>query len=257
MIDANVYLSRWPFRRLPGDEPSALAAKLARDGIMQAWAGSFDALFHRDIEGVNRRLVEDCKTHGPRLLAPFGSVNLTLPDWQEDLRRCHEVFRMAGIRLHPNYHGYTLDHPSFATLLEQAARRGLAVQLALSMEDERSQHPLFRVPHVDFRPLIELVKNLPKLRLMILNAFRAMRPDQASSLASAGKVWFDIAMLEGAAGVANLIKLIGVDRVVFGSFFPMFHLESALLKLRESDLGGAELARITTGNARDFLDATS
>jgi hypothetical protein len=73
MIDANLYLSRWPARRLPLDETPKLVAALKTHGIKEAWAGSFDALLHKDIGGVNARLVEVCKTHGDGALIPFGS----------------------------------------------------------------------------------------------------------------------------------------------------------------------------------------
>ena len=47
IVDVNVHLSRWPFRRLRGDDPAALATLLRAKGVGQAWAGSFDGVFFR------------------------------------------------------------------------------------------------------------------------------------------------------------------------------------------------------------------
>jgi hypothetical protein len=249
MIDVNVNLSRWPFRRLPCDEPTRLVDKLKACGITQAWAGSFDGLLHRDVAAVNARLADDCQEHGPDLLVPFGTVNPKLPDWQEDLRRVDEDHRMSGVRLHPNYHGYALDDPVFAELLTQAERRGLIVQLAVRMEDTRTHHPLMIVPDVDVGPLAELVTERPKLRLVVLNGLRTLRGPTLAQLTRSGNVYFEIAMLEGVAGIATLLRSIPLERVLFGSYFPFFHLESALLKLRESDLTAAQVEAITRQNA--------
>jgi hypothetical protein len=72
------------------------------------------------------------------------SLNPKLPDWQEDVRRCQEEHKTPGIRLHPNYHGYTLNDPVFAELLKSATDRRMMVPWALCMEDERTQYPLMR-----------------------------------------------------------------------------------------------------------------
>ena len=153
IINVNANLSRWPFRRTPCDELPPLIEKYRAYDVQQAWVGSLDGLFHRDMGDVNRRLAEACRHEQRVKLLPFGSINPLLPDWQEDLRRCAEEYRMPGIRLHPNYHGYKLDEPLAAELLDLAAQRGLIVQLALRMEDIRVQHRLMRIPDVDATPL--------------------------------------------------------------------------------------------------------
>lgn len=251
MIDVNVYLSRWPFRRLPCDDTPALAEKLKNAGVKHAWCGSFDALLHKDIAGVNARLADDCKSHvgGEKpLLVPFGAVNPKLPDWKEDLRRCAEVHKMPGIRLHPNYHGYKLDDPDFAALIAAAAERKLIVQLAIRMEDPRTQHPLLQVPDVDAAPLEAVMKQHPNMRLVILNGLMPLRPDLVDKLAAAG-VSFDIATLEGIAGLTRLLQSVPLERILFGSYFPFFAWEAAKLKLQESALARFQREAIGEKNA--------
>jgi len=247
IIDTNVSLSRWPFRRLPADEPAALVAGLRKRNVRGAWTGSFDGIFHEDIAGVNARLARDCRTYGKGILMPFGSINPKLPDWQEDLRRCQEEHKMPGIRLHPNYHGYDLRDPIFAELLRIAADRKLVVQLAARMEDDRTQHPLMRVPPVDLSPLAELVRGVPQARLVVLNSgpLRGLAPEH--------RVYSDLSMIEGAGGVARLVQQISASRVLFGSNYPLFYFESALLKVKESGLTGEQSAAVLAENARRLL----
>lgn len=253
LVDVNISLSRWPSRRLTGDDPDALAASLRRQGVIQAWAGSFDGLLHKNIAAVNSRLAEDCRRHGRGLLVPFGSINPKLPDWEEDLRRCAEVHRMPGIRLHPNYHGYKLNEPDFGRLLRLATERRLLVQLSIVMEDERMMHPLLRVEPVDSAPLAELIKQTPGLRLVLLNALRTLRGQPLVDLIAAGEVYVEISMLEGVGGIANLLTQLPAARVIFGSHAPLFYFESALLKLKESPLSEEQQRALRYGNAQRLL----
>jgi uncharacterized protein len=257
IVDTNVNLSRWPFRRLSGDEPALLLAKLRKHNVAQAWSGTFDGIFHKDIAGANTRLVKDCRAHGQGVLLPFGSINPKLPDWQEDLRRCHEDHKMRGIRLHPNYHGYDLRDPAFAELLRLAASRGLIVQLALCMEDERTQHPLMRVAPVDLTPLAELAGAEPKLKLLILNCYPQIKPEQLTRLIPAGNVYFELSMVERVGAVARLIEDFTLERVLFGSHSPFFYFDSAELKVKEAGLSEAQTQAILEGNARRLLSLRS
>jgi predicted TIM-barrel fold metal-dependent hydrolase len=250
VIDVNVPLHRWPFRRLNADDPATLARLLRDKGVRQAWAGSFDGLLHHDISGVNARLAADCREHGAGLLVAFGSINPKLTGWQEDPRRCHEVHRMAGIRLHPNYHGYKLADVVCKELFETAGRRKLLVQIAVAMEDERTQHPLMRVPPADLGPLPALMKQFPGLRIVLLNAGRT---PHARELA-AGGASFDIAMVEGVGGVAKFAGELSPHRVLFGSYSPFFYFESAALKMKEAGLAEADGTAISEGNARRLME---
>jgi uncharacterized protein len=253
LVDVNVSLGRWPVRRLPGDDPGRLAASLRSRGVTQAWTGSLEGVFHKDLATVNARLVEDCQHHGRGWLIPFGSVNPRQPGWEKVLLTCATVHRLRGLRLHPNYHGYPLDDPAFVRLLKQAAEQGLIVQLALVMEDERMMHPRLRVEPVNITPLPEVVRHTPGLRLVLINALRNLRGEPLRNLVAAGKVSFEIAMLEGVGGVGKLLEQVPADRVLFGSHAPLFYFEAAELKLRESALTPGQLQALRCGNAHRLL----
>lgn len=251
VIDVNVNLFQWPFRRLPFDEVDELAGKLRSLRIDQAWAGSYEALLQRDLGEVNRRLATACRDQGGDVLRPFGVVNPDLPGWEEDLRQCHEDHAMPGVRLYPNYHGYALDAPRFERLLAMAAERGLLVQLAVSMEDTRTQHPKLQVPDVDLSPLPELMKKVPEVRVMILN--HSGRGELVERLAETGGVSFDTARVEGTDGITRLMRSVSPDRVVFGTHAPFFIYESGLIKVYESRLTETEIKALFEENAEGLL----
>lgn len=251
IVDTNVNLSRWPFRRIRGDTTSELVDMLAGHGVTQAWAGSYDGLLHKNVSAVNARLAGECSSHD--MLVPFGTINPKLPGWEEDLRRCHEEHGMRGIRLHPNYHQYTLDETVFARLLERTAERGMIVQLAVVMEDSRTQHPLVRVPVVDLEPLPPLLKGMPEARVVIQNNRSNVSRDVLRELVDTSQVYMDMARVEGVGAVSRVLQNVPDDRVVFGSHAPYFYHMAALLKMEGSELTQDQISAIARKNARRLI----
>lgn len=254
-IDTHVYLSRWPFRRLPCDETGKLVGLLRSYGVEKAWTGSFDALLQRDVMAVNIRLAEECATKGDGLFVPFGTVNPTLPDWEEDVRRCHEVHRMPGIRLHPDFHGYTLEDSRFSHLMEIAANRGLIVQIALGMEDPRTQSPIARLDAAHPGPLTDLLPKIPHARVVLLNFFRSFGYNRVLlvRLSSLPQVSFDMATSDGLDGIRLLLESVPPIRLLFGSYAPFYNFDSSRLKLQESILTVEQLAAIRHKNAAALI----
>jgi uncharacterized protein len=279
IVDTHVYLGRWPHQRLAGDELGELVALLRRNHVSCAWVGSFDGLFHKDIAGVNERLSKTCtefqevgppttrreltsksgeteaaaESHPlmPRLI-PLGSINPTLPDWEEDVLRCHKTFKMPGIRLHPNYHGYTLDDPRFARVLEIASARGLVVQLVSWMEDARH---LFLNPHgdqVDLKPLAAVIARFSQCRLVMTNAFRSTDDADIRPLLAMEQLYF-VARANNLADVRQLVDKTSPNRVVFGSGAPLRSFDSATLQMGEAVSEDGALRAVAYINASRLL----
>jgi len=247
LTDCHVYLGSHPFRQLGSENAPGFIQGLARRGVTEAWAGAFEGLLRRDVANVNRELAHACQNS---ILHPCGTINLALPEWQDDVKRCAEKHGMRVIRLHPNYHGYDLKTPAFRELLALALKHRLLVQLVAQMEDERTQHPQVRVAPVDLQPLPSILQEMNDSRIMLLNANAAMLLRQ---LQTCPNVWLDFAMIEGVGGVENLLKTWPLERVVFGSFAPVFYWESARLKMQESALNAAQVQAVQSQNAASLL----
>jgi predicted TIM-barrel fold metal-dependent hydrolase len=257
IIDTNVNLFDWPFRALKYRDTKALVAKLKKHRIAEAWAGSFEALLSKDMNGVNARLAAECRAHGPGYLIPFGSVNLAWPDWEEDVRRCHEVHKMPGLRIYPGYQPFDLDHPGMEALVKMTAERGLILQVVFGMEDPRVHHPIVNVGPVTFAPLLKAINGAPNAKIQLLH-FSGAPQGALSQFMAKPNTFLEISRLEGNGAVGRMVGAIEglpsarvpVERIVFGSHAPYFPVETALLKLFESPLDAQQLYAIMRGNAR-------
>ena len=261
IIDTNINVFDWPFRALKFRDTQALVVKLKKHRVIQGWAGNFEALLAKDINGVNARLAAECRKHGRGFLIPFGSVNLAWPDWEEDLRRCHEVHEMPGIRIYPGYQPFDLDHPGMGRLLQMTTERGLILQVVFGMEDPRVYHPIINVGPVRFRPLVAALKSVPNAKVQLVHFAGSGSNEDLAQFMEYPNTFLEISRLEGNGAIARMLGSVAglpsarapLDRILFGSHAPYFPIETAILKLIESPLEAPQLHAIMQGNARRLL----
>ncbi len=127
------------------------------------------------------------------------------------------------------------------------------MQVALKVEDVRTNHPLVDVPAVDATPLESLVLRHPKVPIIVMNNYGSVRGDAAAKLTELGNVYFEISHAEQVGALEKLIKDVPFERILFGSHFPFFNIEAALFKFRESALGGAITQDMQHMNAQRLL----
>jgi uncharacterized protein len=263
IIDTNVNLFDWPFRALKYRNTKALVAKLKKHHVIQAWAGSFEALLAKDMNGVNERLAAECHRYGRGFLIPFGSVNIAWPDWEEDLRRCHEVYHMPGIRIYPGYQPFDLNHPEMEKLVQSTADWRLVLQIVFGMEDPRVYHPMIKVGPVTFSPLGKLAAANPDAKIQLLHFPNSSSGADFAQFIKQPKTCVEISRFEGNGAIGRLIGTVQglpslqvpAERILFGSHAPYFPVETALLKLVESPLDMPQLRSITHENARRLIAA--
>lgn len=251
IIDTNVSLFRWPFRRLPLDDTQLLVGKLRALSVTQAWAGSFEGIFHRDLSSANERLVGECERFDE--LIPVGTVNPAQSGWESDFEQCTSKWNMPALRIFPNLHGYGLDHPSFLRLLARAAEAKLLLQVAVTLEDARTQPESILSPDVRLDPLPDAMRKVPGAKVQLLN----LRPriPQLDALARIPGLFFDTARADGTDGVSSLIAHTVPDRVLFGTHAPFLIPEAALIRVHEAALAPNPLRAVLRENATRLLSS--
>lgn len=244
-IDTNVSLFKWPFRTLPLDQTDKLESKLRAIGIERAWAGSFEGVFQRDIEGVNQRLVDECANH-PFFL-PVGSINLSQPSWKKDLNRCIVHHQMHAIRLHPTYHQYSFDSWSFRELLKIAKENKLLIQIATTLEDTRTQNQLTARAAANLEQLSETLTSNPHSFIQLLN----YRPTEKMTkiLAEHEGLYFDTARVDGTDGLKQMLHHVPEDRLLFGTHAPFLIPEASMIRILESGIHTQAIDKILCRNA--------
>jgi len=250
MIDVNVFVGGYPWRRLPGSSPAAVLAAMERVGVLEAWVTHLPGLFWKDPAEGNGWLYETAERYPP--FRPVPIVHPGLPHWEQDL--ADAVRRgVPAVRCDPGFLGLAPTGGDMARLIQAAGEMGVALQAAVRLEDGRGRHPLDVAPELTPAVVRSWVRSHPRSRFVITHAERGFieQVHFGATPEEAARVWWDISWVWGPpeGDLALLLATMGGARFLFGSGQPLRLAETPLARLELMDLAPADLRAILTENA--------
>ncbi len=255
IIDANVLLGNWPFRRLPHTDAAEIKKILKKSGITKAVVGSVDAVLFRNVQDGNEALYQAIFKHRDFFI-PAATVNPSYAGWEKDYQRAIKE-KVAATRLYPEYQGWSLLDPSSFELFKVCSRDNLPVILTTEIEDVRQRHPLDKPVDWAAWQVRQILEKIEGLRILIVNA-RADRIREVSLTldeARRKRVFFDTSGLWGpfADEISLCIQQVGISQFVFGTHAALKTPEAGLTKLRLSEIPETEKRKIFEENIRTLM----
>lgn len=255
MFDVHAYLGHFAFRQLRHNTAEGLLRLMDRSGIRRAVVSSASAIAYRNAQAGNEELAGEVEGRRARLV-PFAVLNPAYAGWEDDLKVCHEQFRMAGVRLYPRWHGYALGDPRCRALVDAAAERRMTISIPVRVEDRRQQSWLVDIPDVPLDEIAGLARACPRARFMVHSASGvAGSALGGKSGAALPNVAVDIARLSVEFGneLGQLLSVLGEDRLLFGTGMPFHYTGPAAVKVEMLRVPDAVKEKIRVRNAVGWL----
>jgi uncharacterized protein len=248
--DVNAFLGSYPYRRVPGTSPEALLEAMDRAGIDEAWVSHLPGIFWRDPAAGNGWLLETTRAH-PRL-RPVLAVHPEMAGWDGVLRAAAEAGAPA-VRCDPTYYGIAAAGPSMRALATACGRAGIALTLAVRLEDGRQRHPNDHAAELPAAAVRALIRADAAVRLVVTHADRPFLEEVhfGSTPEEARRIWWDICWIWGPPEdhLETLLRTVGVARFLFGTGQPLRIPENAVAKLDLLDLDDPDREAIESANA--------
>ena len=191
----------------------------------------------------------------PDQLVGFASVN---PAWGDGAAREADRCARAGLRgigeLHPNSQSFNLgDERTMAPLVEVAREHKL---ILTTHSSEPVGHSYPGKGRSGPEALWRVIRSFPDVTVVCAHwggglPFYALMPEVGEDLRQ--NVYFDTAaspLLYNAQVFSAVAGLVGADRILLGSDFPLVRASRVLRHLEQSGLSDAQKDAIRAGNAR-------
>ena len=233
-----------------------LIAAMDRDGIDRAVVMGIGWTDEGLAREVNDYIIESVGRHGDRL-AGFAGLNPADRDGAgSEVDRCARAGLIGVGELHPDTQRFDLgDASTMAPLLEASQEHGLIITCHCSEPVGHAYPGKGRTTPEAVWRFIENARRYPAVRIVCAHwggglPFYALMPEVAEALEN---VFFDTAaspFLYRPDVYSVVAGLVGIEKVLFGSDFPLLGHSRALAHLAKSGLTEAQQQTVLTNGLR-------
>ena len=249
-MDVQAYVGQYPFRHLPHPDPDVLARVLSRESVASAWVGHLPTAFHRDPGPGNDFLYGSLAAHAP-VLRPAPAVRPDWPGWERELARALDRGAPC-IRAYPMHWGLGAGDPGLSRLVAACGEAGVALVLTVKFEDLRQRHPLDGAGDLTGAHVRAIARASRATNVVVCGAGRELIEESFWGLTAEerSRLYFDVSWIWGPPEdhLAKLFRMIGADRFVFGTAWPLrlTQVPIATLDLLPDDLSERDMTDATT-----------
>ncbi|MCX7704882.1 MAG: amidohydrolase family protein [bacterium] len=247
LFDVNVSIGYWPFQEFHLKDIKQLSRHLASYGISKGFVSSLESVFLSDPHNRNTILIQKLK--GKRNFSPVPILNLRLKNFLEEfsfLVNCG----VKAIKLVPSYHFYNILSENTFHILNACKKNQIIPIIQIRCEDERSHHPLMKVPPVNFKDIIKLSRIFHDLKILCLCPYFY---EAIEICKKTENVYVDISFIERFNTIKALVEKVSAQKILFGSHTPFFYTKAAIMKIKFAEISQTDREKIMHINAMSLL----
>ncbi|MCQ2485620.1 MAG: amidohydrolase family protein [Clostridia bacterium] len=196
----------------------------------------------KQVGSINRFIADTVKEHSD-IMYGLGTLHPDSEDMEGDVRNVVEL-GLKGVKLHPDIQGFKLDDYRCLKIYELCEKNGLAVLLHTGDKRYDFSNPNRLIPILDIYENLTVIGahfggwSIWEKATDILHGRKNFYVDCSSSFYSLDD-----------DTIVKLIRVYGVDNVVFGTDYPMWDPKSEVDRLKSLPLTDEEKEKIFWKNA--------
>ena len=199
----------------------------------------------QQVESINNFIYQSVQEHPDRLIG-FMTLHPDYEDIDAEVTRAIAM-GLKGVKLHPDFQKFNIDDPKAFCIYESIQGR---LPLLVHMGD-------FRYEYSKPSRMAKVMELFPKLDVIGAHFGGWSEWSNAAEVFQGKRLWVDTSstMYElPPEKIRELISLYGVDKVLFGTDYPMWDAKDELELLSCIGLSSEDLERILHANIEELLN---